>query len=140
MMSVSRPLGHALHAQSLIALKSFCVSIGRSFLLSCTRPTDEFFPLFVESSTFIFQRRIATKHICFSFPRKAFSGFAALFLLLSREESSAARSEPFFFLLGTCGSSGAEGRARETYFSSLSESPRRAAHVNVLICYYLVNI
>jgi hypothetical protein len=120
--------GHALHLFT-IARKSSCVYVERRFYFDCTRPTDEFFPLFVGPSTIIFQRRVAVKRICFSFPRKAFSGFAASFLLLSREESSAAQSEPIAFLLGTCGSSGAEGRAREAYFSGQSEPPRRTAQV-----------
>jgi hypothetical protein len=119
MVSLSRPLEHVLHSHSLIARKSSCVSVGRSIPIDCTRPTDELFPLSVEPSTVIFQRRAAAKRICFSFLRKAFSGFG----LRPHGPSQ------LFFLLVTCGSSSAEGQTREAYFSSLSESSRRAAYV-----------
>jgi hypothetical protein len=52
----------------------------------------------------------------------------AFFYRLSREEFSAARSEPIVFRFGACGPSGAEGRARE----GLSEPSGRAVHVKIL--------
>jgi hypothetical protein len=55
MMSVSRPLGYALH----------CV----------------YYRAENRHSTVIFQRRVTVKRICFSFPRKAFLGFVAPFFI-----------------------------------------------------------
>jgi hypothetical protein len=49
----------------------------------------------------------------FSFREKSLGFRGAFFYCLSREEFSAARSEPTVFLFGACGPSGVEERARE---------------------------
>jgi hypothetical protein len=133
MTFVRRPLGHALYSHSLITRKSFCVSVGRSFPIDCTRPTGDLFPLFVRLSTVIFQRRVVAKRYAFLFLEEPYRISRRLFYCFRAKSLQPHGLSRLFFLLDTCESSGAEGCAREAYFSGLSELPRKAAHVKVKI-------
>jgi hypothetical protein len=129
MMLVSRPLGHALHSQSLFARKPFLRVRWKKFSFQSRGAYCRIFPLFVGPSTVIFQRRFAVKTYAFLFREKTSRVSRRLLILLRAKSLQSHGSSRLFFLFGMCRSSDAEGRAREEYFSGLSESPRRAAHV-----------
>jgi hypothetical protein len=129
MMSMSRPLRHALRSLSVIARKNLYVPSGEVFPL-VARGLLRNIALCSSGLPSSFSSAESPRNTCTFLSVKSPLGFrGAFFYRLSREEFSAARSESIVFLSGACGPSGAEGRACEAYLSGLSEPLRRAAYV-----------
>jgi hypothetical protein len=93
--------------------------VGRSFLFDCTRPTDEYCPLFLGPSIVIFEHQVAAKLMYFSFPRKVLSGFAAPFFIAFRSKSFRLHGPRrlFFFLAHAGHLTRRSGRARHIFRS-----------------------
>jgi hypothetical protein len=82
---------------ALIARKSFCVSDERSFPLGFTRPTDQIFLFSSDLQPSFSSAESSGNTYAFLFREKPSHVSQCLSLLLLREESSAARSEPIVY-------------------------------------------